>query len=331
MAGITSVNMSDADLNLLHVVRALLEERSATRAAARLHVTQSAVSNALRRARELFRDALVVRTGRGFAPTPRAAALLPELQGILDGATRIINGEQIFQPERSERRFTIACTDVTCATLMPKLTAVFQQRLPRARLRVTTVEDLSSTSYSESDVDLFIGVAPILPPGCNTEVLFEDPTVLIVRSGHPMARRRMSVDDYVRLSHLDIDARGYRDDSVDQQLAARGLSRRVVMTVPYFTAIPAIVGATDLVATTTLGIAISFANFQLRILKPPFELPSVVLRYVWHRRVAEDSGVAFLRSLIRSALGDFSKTWMKESGSGARRLGRRNAGRKSTR
>ena len=311
MSVISPLNISDVDLNLLHVIRALLEERSATRAAARLHVTQSAVSNSLRRARELFRDALVVRTGRGFTPTPRAAAMLPELQSILDGATRLIEGEQSFQPELSERRFTIACTDVTCAILMPRLTAAFEKRLPRAPLRVKTVEDLNATGYSGSDVDLFVGVAQSLPVGCETEVLFEDPLVLVLRDGHPMARRRMSIKDYARLPHLEIEADRYRDDSVDQQLAAYGLSRRVAMTVPYFTAVPAIVAATNLVATTTLAIAKTFSHFRLRVLRPPFEAPSVVLRYVWHRRVAEDSGVAFLRSLIRLTLSDFPKTLVK--------------------
>lgn len=305
------VNVSDVDLNLLHVLRALLEERSATRAAERLHVTQSAVSNSLRRARELFRDALVVRTGRGFTPTPRAAALLPELQGILDGAKRLIEGEQAFAPELSERRFTIACTDVTCAILMPRLTAAFEKRLPRAQLCVKTVEDLNATGYAGSNVDLFVGVARSLPAGCQTEVLFEDPTVLVVRNGHPMARRRMSIKDYTRWRHLEVDMDTYRDDSVDQQLAAYGISRRIAMTVPYFTAVPAIVAATNLVATTTLAIAKTFGHFRLRVLKPPFELPSVVLRYVWHRRVAEDSGVTFLRGLIRSTLADFPKTLAK--------------------
>lgn len=308
------MNTSDIDLNLLHVIRALLEERSATRAATRLHVTQSAVSNTLRRARELFRDPLVVRTGRGFTPTPRAAALLPELQGVLDGARRLIEGEQAFLPNRTERRFTIACTDVTCAILIPRLTAAFRQRLPNARLRVMTVEDLNAAGYSESDVDLFVGVEEGLPAGCETEVLFEDPMVLIVRSGHPITRRRMSVQDYARPSHLEVEVGKRRDDAIDQHLATRGLSRRIAMTVPYYTAVPAVVAATDLVATTTLGIATTFNHFQIRVLEPPFELPSVVLRYVWHRRVAEDPGVAFLRSLIRQTLANFPKTLAKRAG-----------------
>lgn len=296
------MNTANVDLNLLHVVRVLLEERSATRAATRLHVTQSAVSNALRRARELFRDELVLRTGRGFVPTPRGAALLPELQVILGNLERAIGSDAPFSPEASERRFTISCADSLCTTFVPRLMALFERRLPRARLCIKTIEDLIDKGYERGGIDLHVGAPPTIPSDCDSEPLFEDPTVIIVRSEHPIVYRRLSLEAYARLSHLEIELGGWRDTAIDHALAERGLRRHVALTVPYFLAVPAIVAGSDLVATTTQSIATTFSKqLGLRFLKPPLELPSVMVQQVWHRNVTLDPGVRFLRTLVHEA------------------------------
>ncbi|WP_437974068.1 LysR family transcriptional regulator [Sorangium sp. So ce295] len=133
------VNLSTIDLNLLHVLAVTLEERSATRAARRLGVTQSAVSNALARARELLGDPLLVRDGRGMAPTPAADELLPELAAAMGQLRSMIEHRRVFDPRSSTRELTLACADNSQIADVPPVAAALAREMPLARLRVVSV------------------------------------------------------------------------------------------------------------------------------------------------------------------------------------------------
>jgi DNA-binding transcriptional LysR family regulator len=304
MADMTPVNISSVDLNLLTVVQAILQERSATRAAARLHVTQSAVSNSLRRARELFQDPLVVRTGRGFALTPRGDTLLPELQAILDGVARLLGQELSFHPESSTRRFTIACTDAIGAVMLPRLLPAFQARLPNAALRVVTIDRVVAAGFERGDFDLLVGMPPSVPAGCEAEVIGRDAMVAIVRADHPGVGRRLDLATYARLPHAELALFGEPESLVDRALAERGLRRCIRVTVPYLAAIPELVASSDLIATTVASMAERLAGpLGLRVLAPPVKLAPLEVRQVWHRRAARDPGSRLLRELVRAALG----------------------------
>jgi DNA-binding transcriptional LysR family regulator len=304
MADMTPVNFSSVDLNLLTVVQAILEERSATRAAARLHVTQSAVSNSLRRARELFQDPLVVRTGRGFALTPRGDALLPELRAILDGVGRLLGQGPSFDPESSTRRFTIACSDAVGSVMLPRLLPSFHARLPNASLHAVTIDRIVAAGFERADFDLLVGMPPSIPAGCEAELLTEDAMVAIVRADHPGVGRRLDLATYARLPHAELALLGEPDDLVDRSLAAEGLRRCIRVTVPYLAAIPALVASSDLIATTLASVADRFAGpLGLRVLVPPVKLAPLAIRQVWHRRAADDPGSRLLRELVRTALG----------------------------
>src|SRR5581483_4581027 len=139
---IMSVNLSAIDLNLFLVLHAVLEERSATRAAARLHVTQSAVSNALARLRQLLGDPLVVRQGRGLVPTPRAEELAPLLRDVAERLAAAVDRKG-FVPEESTRTFTIALADSHQACEVPRIARAFTKRLPKAQLRVVSADYLA--------------------------------------------------------------------------------------------------------------------------------------------------------------------------------------------
>jgi DNA-binding transcriptional LysR family regulator len=299
----SEVNLSAIDLNLLHVVATVLEERSATRAASKLHVTQSAVSNSLRRAREIFGDALVVREAHGLRPTARAAALLPRLRAWLQEARRLVADAPAFDRKRSTRTFTIACSDAVSIALLKPLLRVLGKTAPNTALHLQTLDRLiSRDGLARGEVDLQIGIPPVLPAGQDAELVYRDPLVCIVRAGHPRVRGRLSLEAYAALPHVELSLFGVIDDTVDRALAAHGRSRMVKVALPHFSAIPLAVLESDCVALLSRRLARSFAErMPLQIVSAPLKFAPIEVRQVWHRRSADDEGTRFLRAAVRQA------------------------------
>lgn len=299
------MNLSSIDLNLLVVLAVVLEEGSATRAAARLHVTQSAVSNALRRLRELFGDPLVVRTARGLAPTPRATALGPQLAKVLEGVRQVIDPGPAFDPTSTTRTFSVAGTDGVGLALLPALLRLMASQAPRARLRLLTLDRMiASDGLARGEVDLLVGIPPVVPAGCESEPVYEDPMRSIVRRDHPRVRGRLTLDVFASLPQAELSLFGEPDDTIDRALARHGLRREVRVAVPHFALLPLVVAESDCVATLSARIAQPLARrLGLRVLTPPLELPTLRLVQVWHRRTSEDPAVRFLRRLVQRAAG----------------------------
>ncbi len=298
-----TVNLAAIDLNLLNVVASVLEERSVSRAATKLHVTQSAVSNSLKRARELFDDPLVRRVPHGVEPTPRAVALLPPLRAWLAEARRLVEDAPRFDPATSTRTFTIACTDAIALTLLAPLLARLKTRAPNARLRLQTLDRLiAEDGLARGEVDLLIGIPPVLPPGHAAELLYRDPMTCIVHRRNPLVRRGLSLKTFAALPHVELALFGTIDETVDRALATHGLSRVVKIALPHFSAIPLAVNEGGGVATLGLRVARVFAQWlPLKVLKPPLALEPLEIRQVWHRRSEEDEAVQFLREVCREA------------------------------
>jgi DNA-binding transcriptional LysR family regulator len=298
-----AVNLSGVDLNLLNVVAAVLEERSATRAARKLHVTQSAVSNALRRARELFGDPLVTREAYGFTPTPRGASLLPALRAWLEEARRLVANVPRFDPATSTRTFSIACTDAIAIVLLQPLLERLGQRAPHTSVRLLTLERMiAADALAQGEADVLVGMPPVLPAGHDAALVYRDPMSCIVRRDHPHVRSRITLARYASLPHVDLALFGAVDDTVDRALARQGRSRHIAVAVPHFSSVPLAVLETDCIATVSSRLARRFAQWlPLRILTPPVALEPLEIRQVWHRRSETDEGVMFLRRLIHDA------------------------------
>ncbi|MFT3772645.1 MAG: LysR family transcriptional regulator [Minicystis sp.] len=299
----TDVNLAAVDLNLLNVVATVLEERSATRAAAKLHVTQSAVSNSVRRARELFRDPLVVREPHGLRPTPRGEALLPPLRAWLEEARRLVADAPRFDPRTSARTFTIACSDAVAITLLRPLLQVLGARAPGTKLRLQTLDRLiAEDGLARGEVDLLLGIPPVLPAGHDAELVYRDGLECIVRRGHPRVRDRLTLGLYAALPHVELALFGSIDGAVDRALAKEGRARSVKVALPHFSSVPLAVLESDCVATLSSRIARAFAaSFPLRVLRPPVALDEIEIRQVWHRRSEDDDGVRFLRRAVLAA------------------------------
>jgi DNA-binding transcriptional LysR family regulator len=296
------VNISAIDLNLLHVLHAVLAEGSATRAAKRLHVTQSAVSNALARLRQALGDPLVVRSSRGLSATPRARELEPELSAIMASVGRLLNPGASFEAATTTREFTLACADYCTAILGPALAALMHVRAPRATLRLVTLEQLQGTEGLASNVDLHLGMPPRVPSGCRSLALFQDSFVCMVPKGGKRAAKRLSLPQYLQALHVRVSVLNSSRDAMDVALAKRGHARNIALTVPHFSVVPLIVERTGYIATLSRRLAETQARrFDVSLLEPPLQLGKRPTRMVWHERTDVDAGARFFRHLVQEA------------------------------
>jgi len=304
---IMSVNLSSIDLNLFVVLHAVLEERSATRAAARLHVTQSAVSNALARLRQLLGDPLVVRSGRGLVPTPRAEELAPLIRDATERIALAID-RRGFVPAESTRVFTIALADSHQASEVPPIVKAFAARFPRATLRVVSADYLAATDgLTSGDVDAAFAPAQAVEPGMHWRRLFEEQAVLLVRRDHPTVRRRMTREMFNALPHIDVHVVLGRPGT-GHRVAQRGwerarVRRRVVLTVPYFMTAAFAAADTDCVAALPSRIAdVCVRLLPLKRVATTFPLPSMTTVMVWHERTDADPGARLFRDVVVDAV-----------------------------
>ncbi len=295
------MNIENLDLNLLLVLHAVLAEKSATRAARRLHVTQSAVSNALARLRVALGDPLLVRSARGLSPTPRARQLEPQLIGIVRSIEELVGTGPAFVPATTTREFTLACADYCTTILGPALCELLRQRAPHATLRFVPLEQLSSGEGLAGDIDLHLGMPSKVPSGCSSTALFVDSFVCLVRKRKTPAPRRLSLKAYLAAEHVRVSVLRSTRDAVDLALAKRGQARRVVLTVPHFSVVPLLVER-GYVATLSRRLAEAQArNHDVECRETPIALGERATRMIWHERTDADAGARFLRQLVRDA------------------------------
>lgn len=302
--------MSDAhidslDLNLLRVLDMLLEERSATRAAARLGMTQSAVSHALGRLRDVVGDPLLVRSGHGLAPTPRGAALQEPVRAALASLRAALQPEA-FDPAHARGAFALGTADYAVHVLGAGMQALLERRAPGVDLYVRPVPADLGPGLARGEVDLVVGAwgpnEPV-PDGVVRRRLFDERFVCLLRRGHPAAEP-WSLDTYTSMRHLQIAPRGTPGGPVDDVLARLGRRRRVVMTVPTFLVAPAVVATSDVVLTVPARVGLPFAAaLDLEVRPVPFELPGFTISMAWHTRQHADPAQRWFRELVREAAG----------------------------
>ncbi len=297
------MSLSQLDLNLLVVLDNVLAERSVVRAARRLHVTPSAVSNALARLRAVLDDPLVARSGRGIVPTPRAAELAPALARALRELDQAVSGSA-FDPASTTREFTVAIADSGQLVRLPRLALLFGQEMPRARLRIVGIDTLlSSGGLGGTEVDVAIAALPEKTPGVHMTPLYAEHTVLIARRNHPRVGARISKTELASLRHVDVQVapgRGYRDLSA--RYARLGIERDVALLVPSFTTAAAVVAATDFVATLPASVVdVLGERLGIRAVASPVRRLTVEIKLAWHERTEHDPAMRAFRDVITRA------------------------------
>jgi DNA-binding transcriptional LysR family regulator len=289
------------DLNLLLALDAVIAERSVTRAARRLDLTQSAVSHALARLRELLDDPILVRVGNEMSVTPRASALAEPLRDVLDRISGIIQGTTPFDPRLARRSFTIRSSDYTELLLVPRLLAQLRREAPGIDLTLRPAVEDSYTGLRDGSVDLVIGPMTDSPPGLFCQPLLDDRFVCVVSSAHPEVRETLTVEQYTRLPHLLIAPRGRRQAHVDDALGKLGLRRRVAVVVPHFLTAPFVLVGSDLVLTLAQRVARVFEQLlDVRVLATPIDVGAFTFHQIWHERHHKDAGHRWLREKVRA-------------------------------
>lgn len=293
--------MESKDLALLLTVDALLQESNVTLAARRLGLSTPATSHALARIRQRLGDPLLVRSGRSMALTPRGEALRPLVRSLVEEATRVLAPPGPLDPRTLERVFTIFATDHALLVLGPVLDRLLTRAAPGVSLRFlpSVVDDW--TQLRDGTADLSICLPGTFPPEYRTHQLFEERFVCVVRSDHPRAGRRLTLDAYLALEHIVVAPLG-RPSQVDAVLATRGLARRIRSVVPYFATALHLVTQSDHVLTVSESAARSVAGvLPIALLEPPLALPRYTVHLLWHPRLDNEPANRWLRGLIIEA------------------------------
>lgn len=290
------------DLSLLPLLDALLQEGSVTRAAARVGLSTPAASHALARIREQLQDELLVRAGRTMVLTPRAVELRGKVHELVSEAASVLAPEARFEPALLERSFHLRATDHFLGVLGTELDRAVQREAPKATLRFSpnTTDDV--TPLRTGEVDVAIGIYGELPPELRTRLLFTDRFVSVLRAGHPAARR-LTLERFVALEHVQIAPRARPGGMLDALLADLGHSRRIARAVPYFLAGLLLVAETDYVMTLSERLARGLASkLGLEVVETPVEIPPYALSMIWHPRNDRDAAHRWLRErLVESA------------------------------
>jgi DNA-binding transcriptional LysR family regulator len=290
--------LSAIDLNLLLVLRALLRERHVTRAAARVGLSQSATSHALSRLREMYKDPLLVRSGRSLVLTPRALRVLPALErGFID-LQSAVSAEPDFEPSLARRSFSIGMSDYLQALIMGPLLRQLATRAPGVDLTVVVFPNASELVESGA-LDLALTISSQVPQGSSSVPLFEEDFVCMVRRDHPQIKKQLSLAKYLAQRHLVIAPSGTPGSMVDSALAQRGLERRIALRVTNFLIAPVVVCETDFVNTMPTRLARQLAKtYPLRLVPLPFLLPKFEYCMFWHPRLDQDPAQRWLREFL---------------------------------
>ena len=304
MVFITTMNVQDVDLNLLRVFDAVLHEGGVTPAAARLGLTQPAVSNALARLRKLFGDPLFVRTPAGMDATPFARGLAePVRQALALLETALAHGPG-FDPGSSTRAFRFYMSDVGQVEFLPPLVERVQQVAPAVRLEAVAVdlEDLADALGSGA-LDVAVGFLPALGAPIARRPLFRDPYLCLMRADHPI--ERLTRKRFIEASHALVTYRAGGHRVIEEALERAGVARRIALRVPHFTVVPMVLERTDLILTLPARVARLYERRgRFKVLPSPVPIPHAEVAVYWHERFAADPGNAWLREQIAELFSD---------------------------
>jgi DNA-binding transcriptional LysR family regulator len=283
------MNYRSADLNLLKVFEALMTEGNVTRAASKLSLTQPAVSNALRRLRETFDDALFVRSGAGVNPTRRAIDLWEPLSQSLHAIRGTLDVER-FDALRSTASLSIAMSDYVSGIVVPRLASRLSKSAPSMQIHAipNTLVDFDKV-LADNKADFAISVyneEVQRPAFLKSRALWSPDFVCVMRTGHPLARAdRIPLKKFLAARHVDVSLVGKTTPTYDLFLHSRGLQRNLVATVNHYGAAYEVVRRSDLIAVLPWSEKFEPARLAgLRRMPVPLEAPARIIELFWHQR-----------------------------------------------
>jgi DNA-binding transcriptional LysR family regulator len=287
------------DLNLLLTLEALLTEQNVTKAAARLHLSQPAVSAQLNRLRDMFDDPLLIPARRGMTPTAKALELLAPLRESLEKLRQTLHSHQDFYPERAKMTVSIACTDYTQAAVVMPLVVALRDKAPGVRIAARHYNPaLYEQQLASGEVDIALASPDPSKPHLRTCHLFDETYVLIGRRGHPLLQENLPIETFVQLEHVIVSPTGGSFTTpIDDALATFGHKRNVVMSAATFLFVPQIVSMSDLVGLVPKRL-MQVKSEQLSVIELPWLAEQFDVSLVWHERSHGHAGQRWIRDLI---------------------------------
>ncbi|HSI50289.1 MAG TPA: LysR family transcriptional regulator [Ideonella sp.] len=288
------------DLNLLVTLEALLAEQNVTRAAARLRLSQPAVSAQLSRLRAMFDDPLLIPAPRGMTPTAKALELVAPLRQALDQVRNTVVSHRHFDPATAQLTLAIACTDYMQAAVVMPLAVALRAQAPGVRIALRQLDAPQlEAQMARGEVDLALMTQQSAPPGLRGRPLFDERYVLIGRRGHPKLRRGLSAAAFAKLEHVVVSPQGGGFNTpVDDALAALGHARRVVLSAASFLFVPELVAQSDFVALVPERLVRGRMEDRLQLLDCPLPVEGFRVLMLWHERGHGHSGQRWLRERL---------------------------------
>lgn len=296
--------LKDVDLNLLVILDVLLRTHSTVETARHLGRTQSAISHALQRLRDLLQDPLFIRMGRGMTPTALAAGLAEPLREVLAQAQSLLSGVQgTFSPQRLARTFLVGAPDMAEVLILPGLLKQLARTAPLVDVHCRFLGPDPERQVLAGVVDVMLGASFVDMAGLLVRRLYEEELVVVARRGHPLARGKVTVERFASAHHLLVSPRGNPGGFVDALLRKRGLKRRVVLVLPHFVAAVHVAATTDLLLTMPRRLFERLGNtLDLRAISVPFTLPTFTVAMAFPATQATEPAHAWFRQQIVDSL-----------------------------
>ena len=275
-------NIKNIDLNLLIVLDVLLDERSVSKAANRLNLSQPAVSGALKKLRLAFNDPLFVRSRQGVRPTPSAVELIAPVKAVLQDIDTILSSSD-FSPETAEATFTIAATDYAQMTLLAPLMQAVNAQAPNIRFSIVSTDARRMPEqFDRREIDFAITVPEMAPPNVRSKTLFEDRYVCAIDKHHRDPAGAHTLDGFCDLHHVLVapSSDGFIGPT-DEVLSGLGRKRRVTVSVPNFLSLPGRLEGSDFIAVAPERSLQPFTD-KLDVFPPPFDIPPISMVCLWH-------------------------------------------------
>ena len=298
------MNLSTIDIRLLLVFEALMRERSVSRAAQDIGMSQPAVSRALNTLRQMLKDELFVRSPGGMLPTAQARDLAPSIREVLARLQAIFEPAK-FVPQTSTRTFRLAVSDHCSALVLPTLGERVRREAPGIKLRIRPRRHVTVVGELDmGEIDFALGIALDLPSRIRQLTLFAEPYICVMRPDHPLAGRPLAgqglrFEDYIAAEHLAVTHMGEPIQAVDVQLRTQGAKRRIAMTINQALLAPEMLLRSDLILTTHLHMVQKLPGFaDLRLTPLPMTIEPLPVRLSWHRDLAKHPAHDWLRRTI---------------------------------
>ncbi|KRB93538.1 LysR substrate-binding domain-containing protein [Noviherbaspirillum sp. Root189] len=290
------------DLNLLHALDILLDEKNITKAAKRLHLSQSATSSILGRLREYFEDEVLVNVGRNMVPTALALSLQDPVHQLLLQIQSTLEIRPTFTPEQCDRHFRIVASDYTTSILLAQVAQRLRSEAPKVTFEIIQPSQASADYVIRGEADMLFIPRGYAPEELQGELLLEDSFCCVVCARNDLVGNTLTIEHYLAMGHVVTHFPGALRTFEELHFSTTGYKRRVEITVPNFNAVPQMVIGTDRIGTMHTRLARKLANyFPIRLMPVPISYPKTQQMMLWHPYLEKDPVHQWLRGLMHDA------------------------------